>query len=79
MSVYLDSIGHMLADSREELEHMARRIGHKPEWIQKPGTVHEHYDITSLARRRLAVRLGCIPITLRETARIIQKRRQEAA
>lgn len=79
MAVYLDSLGHMLADTTEELEAMARQIGHKPQWLQKAGTVHEHYDITSQSRRRLALRYGAQPITLHETAAIIARRREEVA
>lgn len=48
---------HMFADTREELDAMARRIGLKPTWIQYPGTPKEHYDVTE-PRRAAAIAAG---------------------
>ena len=38
---------HMFADTREELIAMAEAIEVNPKWIQKRGTVYEHFDISS--------------------------------
>jgi hypothetical protein len=55
----------MTADTHDELEEMARKVGLKPEWIQKPGTTREHYDMNP-AKRRKAVAFGAIELTWRE-------------
>lgn len=55
MPVYIDSMNlnyrgmvmcHMLADTHHELVAMAKVIGMRPAWIQNPGTVREHFDVT---------------------------------
>lgn len=66
---------HMIADSDEELHAMAARIGMKPEWHQKPGTHHSHYDI-SLSKRALAVRFGAIEINRAQLAAILKRKRE---
>ena len=90
MSVYVDDAfvegdwghwsggGHMQADSLEELHAMADRLGMQRAWFQsKPGRPwHDHYDLTS-ARRELAIELGALPISWRETARRNRAWRQE--
>jgi hypothetical protein len=43
---------HMVADSRQELDEMADKIGVARKWIQKPNTDREHYDICKAARRK---------------------------
>jgi hypothetical protein len=84
VSVYVDDMRapfgrmimcHMMADSREELDAMADAIGVARKWIQKPGTVGEHYDI-ALSMRAKAVRLGANEITLREMAAMQIRRRR---
>lgn len=66
MSVYVDrmraSLGrmvmcHMFADSREELDAMADRIGVQRRWIQAAGTDREHYDVCK-SKRALAIQFG---------------------
>lgn len=52
---------HMYADSREELEAFATRLGLKKEWIQYPDTWKEHFDVTA-PKRALAIRLGAVKI-----------------
>lgn len=59
---------HMTADSREELDAMADKIGVARKWIQHPGTSREHYDIAT-SKRTLAVKYGAIEETMREGAR----------
>ncbi|WP_088649699.1 DUF4031 domain-containing protein [Marinibacterium profundimaris] len=66
---------HMLADTTEELLAMADRIGMDHKWIQKAGTVHEHFDIPTY-RRRMAVLYGAIEITMIEAGRIVSARRK---
>jgi len=58
---------HMVADTREELDAMADRIGVARKWIQYPGTHREHYDIC-LSKRAAAIAAGALEITWRETA-----------
>ncbi|WP_428924730.1 DUF4031 domain-containing protein [Marinibacterium sp. SX1] len=66
---------HMLADSTEELLAMADRIGMDHKWIQKPGTIHEHFDIP-VHRRRMAVLFGAVEITMAQAGRIVHARRR---
>lgn len=54
---------HMMADTHEELEAMARLIGMRPEWIQYPGTYKEHYDVTK-ERRALALKNGAVELPI---------------
>lgn len=56
---------HMTADTRAELDAMADKIGLKRQWIQYPGTWHEHYDVT-MSRRAAAVKAGAIEVDVRE-------------
>lgn len=78
MSVYVDDMykypigqfgrmkmSHMAADSTEELLAMADRIGLNRQWLQYPGTVKEHFDV-SLSLRAKAVAAGAIEVTMRE-------------
>jgi hypothetical protein len=74
MSVYVDdghyrhgfmTMCHMTADSYQELTEMAERLGLKEKWLQKPGAVHEHFDICK-AKRIQAVALGAIEETERD-------------
>ncbi|SDH32500.1 DUF4031 domain-containing protein [Microbacterium sp. 77mftsu3.1] len=48
---------HMAADTREELDALAARIGLRPSWIQHAGTWKEHYDVTE-PRRVAAIAAG---------------------
>ena len=48
---------HMIADTPEELDRMAYRIGMKTEWFQP--TSFPHYDV-SLSRRQIAVSNGAV-------------------
>jgi len=48
---------HLMADTTEELEAFAAKLGLNPRWIQYPGTWKEHYDVTDPYREK-AIRLG---------------------
>lgn len=84
MSVYVDDMKakygrmvmcHMTADTREELDAMADRIGVARKWVQHPGSPREHYDIC-YSKRAIAVRLGALEITWRETVLKCREKRQ---
>ncbi len=91
MSVYVDNMrtpfrrgarrllmSHMLADSTEELEGMARNLGLSPAWIQYPGTHREHYDVCA-SKRELAIRHGACEVDPFFLVRLRQKRRKSEA
>lgn len=87
MSVYVDSMRapygrmklcHMLADSHDELIEMAQRIGVDVQWLQKPGTPEEHFDI-ALSKRALAVAAGAREVRSRDLVAIIQRKREASA
>lgn len=86
MSVYVDRFAptgkfgvtfvcHMVADTHEELEEMARNLRLSKSWIQKPGTPSEHYDLNE-GKRFTAVHYGAIEVTWREMAAIFQRKRE---
>lgn len=56
---------HMTADSREELDAMAVRIGLKTSYRQHTGRPTEHYDLIPF-KRQMAVGLGAIEQTSRQ-------------
>ncbi len=68
---------HMLADTTEELDAMADKIGVARKWKQYPGTIKEHYDI-SLGCRAKAVAAGAKEITMKDAAAIVRARRKSA-
>lgn len=83
MSVYVDDADsplgrmrmcHMIADSREELLDMVRRLGVHERYIQKAGTPEEHFDIAK-NKRETAIRYGAIPISNKALIRKIRDRR----
>lgn len=98
MAVYVDDVRweyryrnrtlimcHMWADTREELEAMARRIGLKPEWFQgPPKSDWDHYDIGN-AKKELALSLGAVmtdkygPIAHLARQRLVNGTPEEAA
>lgn len=74
MTVYVDDMrriarvhhttgrwSHLLADTHDELESFARRLGLHPSSIQLAGTAREHYDIDELVRARARL-LGAQPL-----------------
>lgn len=66
---------HMVADTLEELHAMADKIGMKRHWFQDGGGWF-HYDV-SLAKKRLAITHGAVPVTSRELIVKIQEIRQK--
>jgi Protein of unknown function (DUF4031) len=86
VSVYVDDMKaqfgslvmcHMIADSHDELIAMADIIKVQRKWIQKEGTIYEHFDIC-LSKRALAVKYGAKQITMMELGRILHARRPAA-
>lgn len=81
MSVYVDDMRaafgrmvmcHMIADTEDELHSMADDIGVLRKWYQG-----DHYDIC-LAKRKLAVSKGAIPVSRMELGRkVIAERRRK--
>jgi len=69
---------HCVADSTVELLEMMDRIGVQRNWIQRPGTVYEHFDIC-LTKRKLAVRAGAIEIDMHRLADIFRDKRNAAS
>ncbi len=65
---------HLMADTTEELTRFATRLGLSQAWIQTPGTVLEHFDVTAGKRAR-ALELGAIPIGYGEGAHLTACRR----
>ena len=74
MTVYVDNMrlsaqvgtitgrwSHLMADSDDELNEFAAKLGLKKAWAQHPGTALSHYDVTD-SKRRQAIALGAVPI-----------------
>ncbi|QIH07135.1 MULTISPECIES: DUF4031 domain-containing protein [unclassified Pseudomonas] len=87
MTVYVDDMNatfgrmkmcHMFADSTEELLAMADQIGVKPKWLQKPGTIREHFDIC-LSKRARAVEMGAAEISYPDDVAELMRKRKAAA
>ncbi|KVD35445.1 hypothetical protein WI84_16390 [Burkholderia ubonensis] len=68
-------MSHLIADTRDELLDMARRIGLNVRHIQKPRTHGEHFDICMSYRKR-AVTAGAVLITLRQCSAMCVRRRE---
>lgn len=85
MTVYVDNMRapygrlilcHMVADTDDELHAMADAIGVNRRWWQSPDKTHgSHYDIC-LAKRRRAIEIGAVEISMRTLA-IMNRRRRE--
>lgn len=83
MTVYVDNaraafgrmkMCHMLADTTAELMAMADKIGVQRKWLQKAGTVYEHFDI-ALSKRATAIALGAKEVSSRDLGMIIRQRK----
>jgi len=84
MSVYVDNwkapfgrmlMCHMMADTSEELNAMADKIGVARKWIQRKGTRWEHYDIC-LNKRTLAIYYGAVAVTSKDLAKLSISKQQ---
>lgn len=65
---------HLSADTVEELQAFADRLGLKRVWFQDKGDGRWHYDVTD-SRRLAAVVAGAVPITYRQFGAFISARR----
>ncbi len=65
-------MSHMMADTDEELDTMARRLGLNPKWKQVGW--HGHYDVCK-SKRAEAIRLGAKEVSTRELVAIFHRRR----
>lgn len=61
---------------REELIEFATRIGMSANWLQKRGTVHEHFDIIG-SRIERAAATGVARVDNRGLATIIKRKREQ--
>ena len=86
MAVYVDGLHypghgrrwcHLVADSPEELDAMAELLGLRPEWKEHPGTPREHFDLPE-PHRALAVANGAVPVSRRELAGLLRRKREPA-
>jgi hypothetical protein len=69
-------MGHMLADSLEELHAMAHAIGMRRAWFQPYS--FPHYDV-SLQRRALALSLGAVQVDRRGIVAVKRRLEMDAA
>jgi hypothetical protein len=89
MTVYIDDMStrplgrfgrmkmsHMIADTDDELDAMAARIGVARKWHQGPPRHDSHYDV-ALSKRALAVAAGAVEITLKQLACMSTWRRMQ--
>jgi hypothetical protein len=83
MGVYVDSefirfgrmkMCHMVADTEEELEHMAIQLGLNLMWWQYKGTPKSHFDVSKSVREK-AISLGVSVIDRKEIVEIIRNKR----
>ena len=70
---------HMMADSLEELETFARKLGLHKNWLQGSDEFHMHYDLSPKMRDR-ALKLGAefVPAKVQAKARIETMRTKAA-
>jgi hypothetical protein len=68
MSVRLDTMGHLTADTEAELHAVAASVGLRREWFQ----AHRlwHYDVTTATKRRRAIRAGALSVSPRDSVRL---------
>lgn len=76
--VYIDRIGHLAADTNDELHAMAKRLGLPRRWLQSAGTEREHYDLTTPNARQRAVAAGAVEVGIREMPAIVRRMNGEA-
>lgn len=85
MAVYVDqskwNLGrmkmcHMIADTSEELEKIAKDIGLNINHIQYKNTPKEHFDICK-SKREIAISLGAIEVSSKDLIIIIRRKRTQ--
>ena len=69
---------HLLADTDDELHAFAARLGLRRAWAQYHGTPKSHYDVTD-TKRRQAIALGAVPITLHQASEPLTQRYEQRA
>ncbi len=62
----------------KELRDFAKKIGLNTAWIQKPGTIHEHFDIFK-SRIEKALQAGAKQIDRQELVKIFNEKRKVAS
>lgn len=65
-------MGHMAADSLDELHEFAERIGLKLAWFQEKGEL-SHYDLTTPGMRRRAAESGAEVVSPRKMPALTRK------
>lgn len=70
---------HMMADTREELDAMADRLGLRRQWRQHSGRPTEHYDLRGAAKREAAIAAGAVAMSSREQLRWLADRKLRLA
>jgi hypothetical protein len=58
----------MCDGSCDELLAFGRTLGLKDEWLQRPGTAREHFDLPTAQRAR-AIELGAVAVSPQEIVR----------
>jgi hypothetical protein len=85
MGVYVDSefiqfgrmkVCHMVADTEEELEDIAIKLGLNLKWWQHKGTPKSHFDISKSVRER-AIGLGVEVIDRQQLVDLIKSKRSK--
>jgi len=69
--VYMDNIGHLVADSEQELHLFAQKLGLKREYYQNKRW--PHYDLTSNNMKQKAKVNGAILISSKEIIKVLKK------
>jgi len=90
MTVYVDNFrvparvgrlvgwSHLSADTAAELHEFAARLGLRRSWFQDKGDGRWHYDVVDSMRSE-AIRLGAVPVDIREFGALVRARRTRGA
>lgn len=65
---------HMMSHSHDELMEMAKAIRLDTKWLQKPGSIYEHFDV-SLTMKKRAMSLGAVEIGRRDVGLLLKWKR----
>ena len=74
---------HLMSDlpgeeGHAELMAFAKRLGHKPQWLQHAGTYREHFDVMR-SRIEVAKRLGAVEVPTQRIVEMMHAKRQVPA